>query len=98
MSKVLIAEAGEEEYAASLQWYAERSEKAAARFEAEFASALEAIEANPGRYPTCDDGRHRYFLLKRYPFQLIYRDTDDGRWLIVAVAHTSRRPNYWSRR
>ena len=98
MSELLIAEAAEEEYAVSLQWYAQRSKNAAERFEAEFAEALEAIEAKPERYPVCDDGRHRFYLLKRYPFQLIYRKTDDGQWLIVAVAHTSRKPNYWSRR
>jgi len=98
MSELLIAEAAEEEYAVSLQWYAQRSKNAAERFEAEFAEALEAIEAKPERYPVCDDGRHRFYLLKRYPFQLIYRKTDGGQWLIVAVAHTSRKPSYWSRR
>jgi len=98
MSELLIAEAAHEEYTASLHWYAQRSKQAAARFEAEFAKALEAIEANPERYPVCNDDRHRIYLLKRYPYQLIYRKTDEGRWLIVAVAHTSRKPNYWSRR
>ena len=71
MNELLIAEPAEEEYAASLQWYAERSKKAAERFEAEFARALQAIEEDPERYPTCDDDRHRFYLLKRYPFQLI---------------------------
>jgi plasmid stabilization system protein ParE len=98
MSEMLIAEAAEEEYVASLQWYAEGSKTAAERFEVEFARALEAIGANPEQYPMCDDGRHRFYLLKHYPFQLIYRNTDDGKWLIVAVAHTRRKPDYWSRR
>jgi toxin ParE1/3/4 len=98
MSELFIAEAAEEEYTTSLHWYAQRSKKAAERFEAEFAKALETIKANPEQYPVCDDDRHRFYLLKRYPFQLIYRKTDDGRWLIVAVAHTSRKPNYWSKR
>lgn len=98
MTELLIAEAAEEEYTASLEWYAERSKKAAERFEAEFALALEAIKANPERYPSCDDGRHRFYLLKRYPFQLIYRSVDEEHWLIVAVAHTSRKPNNWSKR
>jgi plasmid stabilization system protein ParE len=98
MSEMLIAEAAEAEYASSLQWYGERSEMAAQRFEAEFAKALDAIGANPERYPLCNDGRHRFYLLKRFPFQLIYRNTDDGKWLIIAVAHSGRNPNYWSRR
>jgi plasmid stabilization system protein ParE len=68
MSELSIAEAAEEEYADSFRWYAQRSMKAAERFESEFAEALEAIAANPERYPVCDDGRHRFYLFKRYPF------------------------------
>jgi hypothetical protein len=45
----------------------------------------------------CDD-RHRFYLLKRYPFQIIYRPISGDQWLIVAVAHSSRRPGYWSNR
>jgi plasmid stabilization system protein ParE len=51
-------------------------QEAAERFEAEFARALEAIGANPERYSTCGDERHRFYLLKRYPFQLIYRKVE----------------------
>jgi plasmid stabilization system protein ParE len=98
MSELLIAEAAEEEYTASLQWYAQRSKTAAERFEAEFAQALEGIETNPERYPACEDDRHRFYLLKRFPFQLIYRKAEEERWLIIAVAHTSRKPGCWSRR
>jgi plasmid stabilization system protein ParE len=94
MARLLIAAGAEQDYAASLQWYAERSKRAAEGFEAEFARALEAIAANPDRYPRCDD-RHHFYLLKRYPFQLIYRRVAEDSWLIVAVAHTSRRPGYW---
>ena len=93
MDNLLIAEAAEEEYTDSLRWYAERSMRAAEGFEAEFERALESIAAHPERYPLCDD-RHRFFLLKRYPFQIIYRRRSEDRWLVVAVAHTSRRPGY----
>jgi toxin ParE1/3/4 len=98
MIELLIAEPAEEEYTASLQWYAERSKQAAEGFEGAFAQALEAIKANPERYPSCNDGRHCFYLLKRYPFQLIYRKVEEGKWLIIAVAHTNRKPGYWSRR
>ena len=94
MDNLLIADAAEEEYTASLSWYAERSKRAAEGFEAEFRRALESISAHPDRYPLCDD-RHRFYLLRRYPFQVIYREVAGDRWLIVAVAHTSRRPGYW---
>jgi plasmid stabilization system protein ParE len=97
MGNVLISEGAEEDYVESLQWYAERSKRAAEGFEAEFGEAMEAIAETPERYPTCDP-RHRFYLTKRYPFQIIYRTTVDGDLLIVAVAHASRRPGYWSKR
>jgi len=97
MGEVLITDGAEEDYTESLRWYADRSKRAAEWFQAEFARALEAIAANPDRYPLCDD-RHRFYLLKRYPFQVIYRKASEEQLLIVAVAHTSRRPGYWSER
>ncbi|MCX7015040.1 MAG: type II toxin-antitoxin system RelE/ParE family toxin [Candidatus Sumerlaeota bacterium] len=97
MAEALITQGAEEDYTQSLQWYAERSQRAASEFEAEFERALEAIEANPDRYPLCDE-RHRFYLLKRYPFQVIYRKAPGDQVLIVAVAHTSRRPGYWMER
>jgi plasmid stabilization system protein ParE len=94
MDNLLIADAAEEEYTSSLRWYAERSKRAAEGFEVEFRRALESISQYPDRYPLCDD-RHRFCLLKRYPFQVIYREVAEDRWLILAVAHTGRRPGYW---
>ena len=34
----------------------------------------------------------------RNPFEIIYRNIVDGKWLVVAVAHTSRQPRYWVNR
>jgi len=97
MAELFISAAAEADYAVSLQWYAERSERAAERFEAAFIQAQEAIAKAPERFPLCDD-RHRYYLLKRYPFQIIYRPVSAEHWLIVAVAHTSRQSGYWHQR
>jgi plasmid stabilization system protein ParE len=97
MNELLIADAAEQEYTDSLRWYAERNVRTAERLEAEFSQALRSIAAHPDRYPLCDD-RHRFYLLKRFPFQVIYRQAAEDRWLIVAVAHTSRHPGYWSNR
>ena len=97
MNSLLIDQGAEEDYADSLRWYAKRSQQAADGFEAEYAQALDAIAANPDRFPHCDV-RHRFYLMKRYPFQIIYRILPDGTILIMAVAHTSRQPRYWSKR
>ena len=40
---------------------------------------------------------HRFFLLYRFPFRLVYALEDSG-IRIIAVAHQKRRPDYWRRR
>jgi hypothetical protein len=40
----------------------------------------------------------RRFLLRKFPFLLIYRERAGGNLQIVAVAHTSRKPGYWKER
>jgi plasmid stabilization system protein ParE len=93
MAEILITAPAEEEYVDSLRWYASRSEQAAQGFEHEFARALDAIANDPDSFPLCDD-HHRFVLLARYPFQVIYRRGSRGDILIVAVAHTRRAPDY----
>ncbi len=39
----------------------------------------------------------RRVLLRRFPYAVFYLETEETLW-IVAVAHTSRRPDYWKRR
>ena len=96
MSKPRIISAAEWEYTEALCWYAERSQRAAERFNAEFDRALEAISADPRRFPRCDE-RHRFYLMDRYPYQVIYREEADE-VVVVAVAHARRRPRYWAGR
>ncbi len=96
MADVLVTSAAERDFTESLCWYAERSERAAAGFDAEFARALESIAADPQRFPRCDD-RHRFCLMRHYPFQVIYRE-QAGQVVVVAVAHAKRQPGYWSNR
>jgi plasmid stabilization system protein ParE len=45
----------------------------------------------PGKLGSCS------WKTKRFPFRIIYLEQPDRFW-IVAVAHLSRRPNYWIRR
>jgi toxin ParE1/3/4 len=84
------------EYDAAFDWYLERSPDAALRFDGEVDRALAQIIAAPQRWAA---GAHstRRFLLRRFPFTLIYRERASG-IQIVAVAHTSRRPGYWKQR
>jgi len=60
MSKLLLTSAAEQDFTEALCWYAERSPQAVEGFDAEFARGLESIQADPRRFPLCDQ-RHRYY-------------------------------------
>lgn len=96
MAEVTIHPAAEAEYEDALGWYLDRSPQAANRFEAEFGEAIEAIRTHPSMFPRCDEV-HRYVLLKRFPYSLIYR-VDEEAARVMAVAHSKRRTGYWSGR
>jgi len=85
------------EYDAAFDWYLQRSEEAARDFDAEVDRAIQLIIESPQRWPMGPYGTRR-FLLRRFPFFLIYRERSPREIQIVAVAHTSRRPGYWRQR
>jgi plasmid stabilization system protein ParE len=79
---------------AATRWYAERSGSAASGFADEIDAAIAAIESTPDAWPPYDHGT-RHYLLRRYPFSVVYR-VEAARSLVVAVAHGRRRPGYWA--
>jgi len=87
------------EAAAARQWYDERSPKAAVAFVAEIDVACERIAAAPDRYAPYIAGTRRY-LMRRFPFQVVYRESPGpgDAIQVVAVAHGRRRPGYWATR
>lgn len=96
MAEISIHAAAEAEYEAALDWYLARSAQAATGFEEAFEEALGAIAANPELHPLCDD-RHRFCVLRRYPYYIIYR-VDGERIHVVAVSHSRRLPGFWANR
>lgn len=96
MAEVALHPEAEAEYEHALGWYFDRSPQAAQRFETAFDQAIEAIRVNPTMFPLCVD-THRFVLLKRYPYSLVYRLIGDAAH-VIAVAHSRRRPRYWSDR
>jgi len=59
--------------------------------------ALAEIARAPQRWAS-GPYQTRRFLLRKFPFILIYRERAGGDIQIVAVAHTSRKPGYWKER
>lgn len=70
---VELHEEAASEYDAAFDWYLERSPEAARKFDAEFSRALAEIARAPQRWASgsCDTRR---FLLRKFPFLVIYRE------------------------
>ncbi|HTW57007.1 MAG TPA: type II toxin-antitoxin system RelE/ParE family toxin [Terriglobales bacterium] len=80
----------------AVAWYQKRSPKAALDFIEELHRAAETIRDAPDRWPAGKNNTRR-FLLWRFPFSIIYSERESV-ITIWAVAHGSRRPEYWARR
>jgi len=80
----------------AVAWYQKRSPKAALDFIEELGRAAETIRESPDRWPLGKNNTRR-FLLWRFPFSIIYSEQESA-ITIWAVAHGSRRPEYWARR
>jgi toxin ParE1/3/4 len=85
-----------EEAKSAVQWYLERSETAARKFTAALDEALDRIIESPDRWPIDTDSTHK-FVLRRFPFAVIYRERENA-IAIIAIAHGHRRPRYWKAR
>jgi plasmid stabilization system protein ParE len=94
-----LPEASEEMIAAA-EWYEERRTGAGARFLSEVLRYTEILRAHPSGGAPVQDRRGRALRalsMRAFPYRIVYRP-GPSTLLIVAVAHTSRRPNYWRSR
>jgi plasmid stabilization system protein ParE len=78
---------------AAADWYAERGPIAAEAFVKEIEKAVHEVSNAPSRWPLFVSGTRR-FLLRRFPYYIVYRERGDA-VEIIAVAHARRRPGYW---
>ena len=82
-------------------WYEERRPGLALEFAADVGRALDVIAEAPftwARWPGVRREMNvRRFLLSAFPFAVAYFIRHD-RVVVLAVAHTSRRPDYWIKR
>jgi plasmid stabilization system protein ParE len=96
-----ILPAADEELFQAAVWYDEREGGVGSRFLDAYASAKESIARSPSSPPRLETVKTprdiRRVLLKRFPFAVVYEVLPD-QVVILAVAHTSRRPNYWLHR
>lgn len=83
------------------KWYESQQSGLGLQFTAELEATLTAIEQRPDRFPVLETIRTprniRRVMLDRFPYIVIYEILTE-RTVVLAVAHGSRRPNYWIRR
>ena len=83
--------------AAALRYETEQSGLGQA-FMVEISKAVTTIEESPTSWPIVRKGRRiRRFLLARFPFAILFQ-ADGAGIVILAIAHTRRRPFYWRAR
>ena len=81
-----------DEAVAATDWYEKRSPRAAELFLNEVDRVIARALGYPEQFPL--DFGIRRAMLRRFPFLVLFRETDGG-IEIVAIAHSRRRPGYW---
>jgi plasmid stabilization system protein ParE len=90
---VIIAGGADDDLREALHYYKRENEALAQYLEDRFWQAIERIEESPLAWPPFESGCRR-FMLHRFPYFVVYL-VEGERILVVAFAHTSRRPGYW---
>lgn len=88
--------AAEEELREAYDYYSREDPAVAAEFLAILDQSLESLVNHPTRFPLFVHGTRR-MLIRKFPYQLVYI-CQEGRVLVLAVAHSRREPNYWTGR
>ena len=81
---------------AAYEWYAERNPSAANAFISELNQAISQIQNGPELWTMHLRGT-RKFLLRHFPYGVVYRIAQSN-IQVIAVAHGRRRPGYWKSR
>jgi hypothetical protein len=92
--KLLRHRAAQGELRQAIAWYERAQPGLGEEFADAVRAAFAAIEAAPERWPVWrSEARIRYFVLSRFPYTI-----RGGVTIVVAVAHNSRKPDYWAKR
>ena len=83
------------DFDSAFDWYSARGESAAKRSVEEVQAPLDRIALDPGRFAHLDDV-FRQARMKRFPYRIIFQH-EGNRITALAIAHHSRRPEYWRR-
>ncbi|MGA2622726.1 MAG: type II toxin-antitoxin system RelE/ParE family toxin [Bacteroidota bacterium] len=93
MKKVAFHPEAEAELLAAASFYETHAPKLGISFLEEVERGLAKIAESPDRWPILTS-KARRFLLRRFPFGIVYAVRADL-IVVLAVMHLHRRPNYW---
>jgi plasmid stabilization system protein ParE len=80
------------------EFYVHADRRTAVRFISDIFNSLALLQANP-RMGQLVEGGCRRFILRRFPFALIYKtDEIEKQIVVIAVTHHSRHPGHWQSR
>lgn len=93
---ISIAEAAENDIREAFLWYEDQKDNLGSTFKNHVNKAVDSIQSNPlktqVRY-----GNTRVFFLRKFPYGIHFQ-VDKNHILIVAVFHTSKDPEKWTKR
>lgn len=96
MLKISYHKKARNELAKAGCFYSSKSLELGSRFFETFDLAVANIWQFPYRFPKVEHDLRRC-LLHKFPFGICYR-IENNTIRILAIAHTSRHPNYWKKR
>ena len=96
MKQILFHPLAEKELWDSFNFYENLRSGLGVDFEKEVSDSLRIIQLTPKLWSLKEWGT-RSCVLQQFPFILHYLETEELLW-IVAIAHTSKKPNYWINR
>jgi plasmid stabilization system protein ParE len=95
--KVEFHRLADKDYDDAFKYYQERSTDTALRFKDAVDAAVRRIAQAPESLPPMS-GPYRWVRVQHFRYILVFRPRGPDEMVVVAVAHTSRRPGYWRRR
>lgn len=96
MAEISYHPEAESEIQAATAWYLSRSQAAAVGLVEEVERTISMMQQFPELQPAYDE-RHRFAVLRRYPYSIIYR-VEGERIRVIAFAHSRRQAAYWQGR
>src|SRR4051794_12956131 len=94
--KATILPPAERELEEIVAFYDARSATAGDEFLTGYLDGLARFVALPTAWPIASPRNARAYRLNRFPYRIVYQVLEDrDEVLVVAVAHTARRPRYW---